>query len=179
MALPSRPRFVSLFAWTTVPFLLFAGSEEATAAPAPVEEPHGTVTLTYGDETVKLEEFREMGTNLLFSAGTVSLSLVTSEGDKLSVGYLARDGAPETGEFAPLTPGVEQEKRMIQLSTMGVIGPDPGVRLSAGTVTVSRCDRSGAFVAEFSGTAKSLNPTVEGETPFSGTIDVKVPVIDR
>ena len=179
MTNPPPSRFLSLFAWVTVPFLFVTGSGEAPAAPAPVEEPRGTVTLTYGDETVTIEGLRDMGTNLLFSAGTVSLSLVSAEGDKISVGYLARDGAPETGEFAPLIPGVEQEKRMIQLSTMGVIGPDPGLRLASGTVTVSRCDRSGRFVAEFAGEATSLNPTVKGKKPFTGRIDVAVPVIER
>jgi len=139
----------------------------------------GKVVLQYGDETVEIEKFGEMGTDLLLAAETVSLSLVGTGGDKLSIGYQAKDGAPMTGEFAPLTVGAEQEKRMVQLSVMGLIGPEPGLRLSNGTVTVTQCDAEGNFVAEFSGEAVSINPTVEGSKPFSGKIDVKVPVIQR
>jgi len=159
-----------IFVTQWVPTLAAAGSPD---------QPTGSVHLEYDGESLKIEEFREMGTNLLFSAGTVSLSLVVPGGDKISIGFLARDGAPETGVFAPLTPGKEQEKRTIQLSTLGIIGPKPGLRLASGSVTVSQCNRDGTFVAEFSGEAASINPTVEGLKPFSGKIDVKVPVIER
>lgn len=139
----------------------------------------GTVTLQYGDETKEIQKFKEMGTDLLLTAGTVSLSLVTLDGGKISVGFQAKDGAPMTGEFAPRTSGESNEKRVIQLSLAGIIGSGPGLRLSDGTVTIRKCDVQGNFVAEFSGEAVSMNPTVEGSKPFSGTIDVKVPVIQR
>lgn len=155
-----------------------AEKKAAKQAGAEAEGPrYGRIRLAYGDETVEIETLREQGTNLMFAAGTVSLSLMGPDGEKISISYQAKDGTPLTGEFAPpASGGVESGARMAQVSVMDFIGPEPAIRLKEGSVTISRCDEEGHFTAEFSGEAASMNPTVEGTKPFSGRIEVKVPV---
>jgi len=159
-----------------------SSSENVSAQPEAEDsgESFGTVTLNYGDSSETIERFESMGTNLLFAAGAVNLSLFGPEGAKISIGLQPDDpGSVEGTYFTAGSGGTEADKALAQVSVMQFIGADPGVQLQTGEVTVTKCDTNGQFVAEFSGEGRSLNPTVSGTSPFSGKIEVKVPVIQR